>query len=411
MKRWIFTFSIAAIFFFTTVAYISWQIHFPLIENTSSDLNPKFYDYSGITHVHSKLSTGSGSIEDISRAANKARCHFIIITDLNPPLKKGEVEGYRDDVLVIWAAEYSYLGGHLLAYGLPARDLANGTGLGAGMGQTQVIFNELLQQKPRPPQEGFLIAAHPYLPQHSWENLQNPGLKGMEVINLDSIWRSEIAINKLSVLWSFLILPFNPDLSYLRLFNEPLKEVAAWDEVLQKHAFVGFGGTDATANAIPFPKKSWDFPSYAQSFRLMKNHILLKSELTGSYIEDRQKVMDALYHGSFYFSLDLIGNPAGFYFIAQRSVGHNRQEYLPGQTLQLGNLDLIVDLGHDIGIPHEIILYRNGQKVATSNGRRLKFEVKTPGAYRSTVRVIPTLPIPDGKTWFPWIYSNAIRIE
>ncbi len=407
MKRWFFSISLLGIFFFTAVAFISWQIRFPLVKSAPVGLNPKFYDYAGITHVHSNLSTGSGTIEDITRAASKARCNFAIVTDLNTVPKNSADAGYRDDVLVILASEYSYLGGHLLTYGFPN----SSSPFGLGMGQAQVIFNELLQQNPRPLKEGFLVAAHPFLPRHSWDNLQNSGLTGIEILNIDSIWRTALAQNKLSIIWSFLILPFNPDLSYLRLFVEPQRELAAWDENLRKRFFVGFAGADATANAIPFPDKSIDFPSYTQSFRLMKNHVLLKSELTGSYNEDRTKILEALYRGSFYFSLDVIGDPTGFYFIAQKNIGHNHQEFVSGQTLPQGPAEFVVELGREVEVPHEIVLLRNGQPVATSNSSRLNYETKTSGAYRAVVRVIPTLPPPDGKKWFPWIFSNAIRLE
>jgi hypothetical protein len=407
VKRWIFTFFIFGIFFFTTVAFVSWQISFPLIPPSSQGLNPKFYDYAGITHVHSNRSTGSGSIIEIAKAAARANCQFVIVTDLNFTGKQNAPEGYHDDVMIILASEYSYMSGHLLTYGF--KDSASFKGLG----QAQIMFNEYLSQKPRSPSEGILVAPHPFLDHHRFENLDAPGLSGMEIINLNSIWRNEITGRRLNLLWSFLILPFHPDLSYLRIFSEPTQELAAWDRILEKRPFVGFAGSDATANAIPFPQKSFDFPSYAQSFRLMKNHVLLKSELTGLFKEDREKIMDALARGSFYFSLDVIGDPAGFYFIARKTAGKQHGEHLPGQTVILEKypITLIADIGKNIDLPHEIILYRNGVKVAVSNSSRLTYEARQPGAYRTTVRVIPTLPLPDGKTWFPWIYSNAIRIE
>src|SRR5208282_6272890 len=120
-----------------------------------------------------------------------------------------------------------------------------------GLGQLQIFFNDLLEKKKRSPEDGFLVAAHPFLPQHSWENIFLSGLDGMEVLNIDSMWHMRLQ-SKLSILWSFLILPFNADLSYLRLYLDPTKELWVWDEVLKKRMFVGFGGSDSTANAIPF---------------------------------------------------------------------------------------------------------------------------------------------------------------
>jgi len=403
MKRWVFFVLFLFVIFYTTLTFISSQVTFPLISSLSSVSKLKYYDYSGVTHVHSKLSTGSGTIDEIAQAASLANCDFLILTDLNVGQKPEFVEGYKDDVAVIWAGEFSYLGGHLLAYDLPETESFK------GLGQAQIIFNDLLHQKPRPSSQGFLIASHPNLPQHTWGNLNDSGLTGMEVINLDSLWRDEIVSNKLSILWSILILPFNPDLSYLRLFNDPEKELSAWDEILKTRSFVGVGGSDATANAIPWPNESFKFPSYTQSFSLMKNHLLLKSELTGSYKSDRTKIMSALAQGNFYFSVDIIGDPTGFYFIGQQ----RRQEWLPGSTVSRSNgpIRFVVELGRQIELPHEIILYRNGVKVGISNSHRLEYTADQAGAYRVTVRVIPTLPLPDGKTWYTWIFSNAIRVE
>lgn len=403
MKRIPFILILAVIFFYTAIAFIGSGVTFPLITSANRVLNFRFYDYAGITHVHTNLSTGSGTLDKITKAAARARCSFVIITDLNVTQKPENAEGYRNDVLLIWGGEYSYLGGHLLTYNFSDAEPFR------GLGQTQVFFNDILHQKARSHKEGFLVAAHPFLPQHSWEDLLLPGLTGFEVLNLDSIWRGAISQNKLGILWSFLILPFNPDLSYLRLYEEPRRELSIWDSILQKRSFVGFSGSDATANAIPYPKKSFDFPSYAQSFRLTQNHILSKSELTGSFSEDRQKVLESLAHGHFYLSVDIIGDPAGFYFIGEQG----KQDYLLGSTLSLkhGPIRLTADLGREINLPHEILLFRNGVKIAASNTDRLQFDVTQPGAYRTTVRVIPTLPVPDGKTWLTWIFSNAIRVE
>jgi hypothetical protein len=403
MKRWIFIFLLGGIFFFTALAFIVSEFTFPLIRPSGLTFNQKFYDYSGITHAHSVLSTGSGTYSDIIKAAHLANCTFLIFTDLNPIHRESDVQGYHGDVLVISAAEYSYLGGHLLAYNLPE------SGNFTGLGQMQLFFNDLLHQKPVRSDKGFIVAAHPFLPEHGWENLHEPGLKGMEILNLEEIWRTAVNKGILSVAWSFVIFPFNRDLAYLRLFHYPEKEIAAWDEILKTHNFLGFAGNDSTANAIPFPNKPFKFPSYQQTFRLIKNHVLLRSELTGTYSTDREKILSALDKGNFYFSADLMGDPAGFIFYGKQ----DNLDYLPGETILLKKrgATLKVDLGRDINLGHEIILTKDGAPILRSNGRTLSYKATQAGSYRVSVRVIPTLPIPDGKTWFTWIFSNAIRLE
>lgn len=390
--------------FFTTLVFISHQINFPLIPPMRPTLSKTFYDYSGITHVHSSLSTGSGDIPTIVEAAKTTNTQFVIITDLNPTSAKGFKEGYNENVLLMTGAEYGFSGGHLLSYGV------NKERLDQGLGQNQILLSEQLSKPPSPNDPTFLIASHPFLDHSKWPDLNQPGLTGMEIINMESVWREGLKTNKVGILWSILILPFNPDLSYLRLYEEPRKEIEAWDQVLSKKPFVGMGGADATANAIPIPDKSLDFPSYQQAFRLMKNHVLLKSELTGSFQQDKKKILSALRQGSFYFSLDIIGDPAGFYFVASQN---GQDHIMSGKTLDRKNgpITLTANIGRNIETPHEILLFHNGKEITNSNTEELKYQVKRPGVYRTTVRVIPTLPVPDGKKWFTWIYSNAIRIE
>jgi hypothetical protein len=269
-------------------------------------------------------------------------------------------------------------------------------------------LDDALQQDSKHRSRGVLIAAHPLLEHREWENMNLPGLNGLEVVNIDSIWRQQWNQSIPTVLWSLLLLPFNPDLAYLRLFKEPNEEIAKWDEQLQKRFFIGVAGTDARANAIAFANTHIKFPSYSRMFRLFKNHIWLRSELTGELRSDKQKVMDAFSKGQFYFSFDLLGDPTGFEFFAIQK----KQDFLPGEPISLsqGSVRLYGDLGREIELPHEVALYRDGQRITTSNRQKFDWVVTQPGAYRVVVRVIPTLPLPDGKVWLNWIYSNSIEV-
>lgn len=403
MKRYLYVFGVFFFLVYTFIGFIAYQASFPIVSSKHGVLNNKFYDYAGITHVHTESSTGSGTLDEVISAAATTNCHFLVITDLNNGLDLEEVNGYRKNVLVIRGGEYSFLSGHILGYDLP-----DNTNL-RGPGQNQIFFNERLNQKKENPGDGFLIAAHPFLPHQSWTDMSFPGLHGMEVLNLDSIWSYALEKYPLSVFWSILILPFNSDLAYLRLFDDASRELRVWDQQLSTRSFVGFAGNDTRANVIPYPGETYKIPSYQQSFKLLKNHVILASELTGSYREDREKIMGALKAGSFYMSLDVIGNPSGFYFLAEQ----NRKEYLLGRTVKLsqGPIILSIDLGIDeMTAPFEVNLFRDGQKIHTSNTTKTRFEVNKAGSYRVEVRVIPTLPVPDGKKWIPWIYTNAIRV-
>ena len=54
----------------------------------------------GVLHVHTTLSDGGGTPEEVVSAAKAAGLDFVAITDHNN-LDAEQVEGYRDGVLVI----------------------------------------------------------------------------------------------------------------------------------------------------------------------------------------------------------------------------------------------------------------------------------------------------------------------
>jgi hypothetical protein len=74
-------------------------------------------------------------------------------------------------------------------------------------------------------------------------------------------------------------------------------------------------------------------------------------------------------------------------------------------------LSLEINLPQRPAAPVDIIIYRNGEKMMTSNSQVTQYYLNSPGVYRVMVRVIPTLPLPDGKKWIPWIYTNSFYVE
>ncbi|MCB0412063.1 MAG: hypothetical protein KDD22_06020, partial [Bdellovibrionales bacterium] len=152
------------------------------------------------------------------------------------------------------------------------------------------------------------------------------------------------------------------------------------------------------------------FPSYESLFAIGSNHILLRSELTGNGKADREKVLHALKAGQFYFSIDLLGNPKGFnaFIIDKKS----SKIYLMGSEVSLKpGMELQVRLPGAPFVPFDIDIYRNGERILTSNSHVTQLAIHEPGVYRVRVRVIPTFPLPDGKKWIPWIYSNPFYVK
>jgi hypothetical protein len=362
-----------------------------------------FLDYKGVTNVHTSLSTGSGDIPTVIAAAQAAGLDFLSITDLNLYDKPNSLAGYHGSLMVMMDGEYSYLNSRLLNIG------ATSTKHLQGVGRSQVLFADLLSQTERDPEAGLLILAHPMKGRYRWTGEYPPGLDGIEVINLKNVWQEAWENKKLSFFASLFQFPFNEKLALLRLFENPEEELHILDELSAKRPVVAIAGADADAKMV-VGGSFLRFPSYETLFSLVRNHVLLRSELVGDARADSEKLAAALRAGQFYMSLDILGNPKGFNAVIRRKTG--------GPVLPMGSrvafedgLSLEINLPQRPAAPVDIIIYRNGEKMMTSNSQVTQYYLNSPGVYRVMVRVIPTLPLPDGKKWIPWIYTNSFYVE
>lgn len=363
-----------------------------------------FFDYRGVTNVHTNLSSGSGDVSRVISAAQTAGLDFVSITDLNVFDKPTSLAGYHSNMLVMMDGEYSYLNSRLLNIGsTSSRHLQ-------GVGRSQVLFADLLTQTKKDDDVGLLVLAHPKKKNYLWSGEYPPGLDGIEVINMKSIWQEAWTKNKISFLWSLAVYPFHEQLALLRLFDVPEDELHLWDELNRTRATIGLAGADAEAKLIIGGANSFlRFPSYETLFSLVRNHVLLKSELTGNAVSDVEKLAGAMRQGQFYMCLDILGNPKGFNAVLKNKKG---QIFPMGSrvTFEQG-LSLEVTLPQKPAAPFDVIILRDGQRMMTSNSQITNFFVNEPGVYRVYVRVIPTLPLPDGKKWIPWIYTNPFHVD
>lgn len=374
----------------------------------SEDLTPDpprgFFDYRGVTNVHTQLSSGSGDISRVVEAAQTAGLDFLSITDLNLFNKPSSLAGYHGSLLVMMDGEYSYLNSRLLNIGATTQRHLH------GVGRSQVIFADLITQEEREADLGLFVLAHPLKPRYRWTGEYPSGLNGIEVINLKGMWQEAWEKTKLSFLLSLLILPFNEELALLRLFHAPDDEILLWDELAQKRRTIGLAGADAEARMVLGGRRSFlRYPTYETLFSLVRNHLLLRSELTGNWVNDVEKLATAMGQGHFYMSLDILGNPKGFNAVLKGKSGQiwpmgSEVKFTPGMALE-------ITLPQKPKVPFDVVVYRDGQRMMTSNAQITQYILNSPGVYRVMVRVIPTLPLPDGKKWIPWIYTNPFYLS
>ncbi|MGE0762799.1 MAG: hypothetical protein AB7N80_05930 [Bdellovibrionales bacterium] len=363
-----------------------------------------FHDYSGVINVHTNLSSGSGSPTEVIAAAQEVGLDFIFLTDLNVfEDNYKQLEGYHNNLLVFADGEFSYLNSRLLNVGVTApRDLS-------GPGRAQVFFADMLGQNQRPDEQGLFILAHPLKPKYAWVGEYPVGLDGIELINLKSVWQNAWLTSRWSFFWSLLIFPFNDRLALLRLFQDPRAEVQLWDELNSRRPTFATAGADAEARLRVSNGFGLNYPSYQTLFSLVRNHVLLNTELTGDGAADRAKILQALRKGQFYLALDILADPKGFFAALIDSKGNVSP---PGTQIKWQEgLELMVHLPNRPRVPFEVEIYRDGERVVQANTQDTKIRLHAPGVYRVKVRVIPTLPLPDGKQWIPWIYTNPFFVR
>ncbi|WP_413582976.1 hypothetical protein [Bdellovibrio sp. HCB288] len=360
-----------------------------------------YYDYKGVLNVHTDLSAGSATPSFVITSAKLASLDFLIFTDLNLFNMPTSFESYHGNLLVMSAGKYSYLDSRIMYYSI------NQESIGDSFGEAQVKMADLLSQKTGASKDSLSILAHPYKAGFSWNGDFPTGLDGFELWNLKSLSNRAWEYSKLSTIWSLLIYPFNPRLSFLRLYSEPTDEIALLDKLSLQRKIVVYAGAEASARAIPLANYFIKFPSYKRSFEIMSNHVLLKSELTGSFNGDRSKIFNALKQGNFYLAMDILGDPKGFV----ATIEDDKQTYLMGSEIKLKKgMQLKVRLPAVPKDFFEIIILKDGQDVGRINEPEAIFPITSPGVYRIQVRVTSMLPMPDAKKWFTWIYTNPFYV-
>jgi hypothetical protein len=390
------------VLFFIYGFYIAAFDFTPIPGKLKRDNHAGFYDYRGVSNVQTELSSGSSGIDEVINEGRKTNLDFLIITDAGQNDLPKSFEGYYGNMLALVESENSYLDLRLLHYG-GIKDAAP-----FDPKTSRLYYTDLLSQKDANDRDNIVVVAHPFKDGPTWSGAFPTGVDGLEILNPKSMSHISWVSGKTNVIWSLLCYPFNPNLAFLRLFQEPSEELSLWDKLLQNQKTFGYSGADASARAFPFASYLINFPSYQKSFEIVSNHILLESELNGNFQKDRQTILTALKRGQFYFSMDLLGDPKGFVAVLQEK----DRTHMMGSTVKYNkNLRLFAKLPLEPTEFFEIVVFKNGVRVMTSNQSELNYEIGGPGAYRIEVRTIASLPLPDAKKWITWIYTNPFFIE
>src|SRR4051794_2881320 len=256
-----------------------------------------YVDLTCVVHLHSTHSDGTGTVDQIARAAARAGVDVVLLTDHDTLAGR---EGWYDDVLVLVGEEVTPDNrDHYLAFDIERRISPKLTG--------PEICAAVKAQG------GFGFAAHPW-------SKGNPRFKrgGYPWGDFDCLDGIE--------LWSFL----NDTGEKLRgvrdiarmvfapqsiIGGPPAANLRAWDAMCQQRRVVAIGGLDAhqfglrIAGHVPIR-----LMGYRRSFKQLHTRVLVDEPLSHELEADRARVYEALREGRCFIANDQVAAAAGFAF-------------------------------------------------------------------------------------------------
>jgi hypothetical protein len=338
---------------------------------------------SGAIHMHTTLSDGGGTPEELIAAGKAAGVDFIVITDHDNADAK-PLEGYHDRLLVLVGAEVSTRQGHVLGLGIAKPTFCFS-------GDAWDALDDIRHLG------GFAVIAHPIRPDPkdavNWTAWDLPGPWGVEVINGHSQWLGASLGRRLL---TGALMPVNAHYAFLRVAHRPDAMLKKWDELLQRRDVEGTVGPDAHSRVALSRKIAFRYPPYEPQLNGAQNHVLLDHPLVGEARKDGAAILEAVRQGHSYIAMDALAPGEGFEFVAE---GAGRRATM-GDTIPADPPPTLRVTGRmpakaRVRLFHDGAVVREGPSPLTIQGAR-------PGVYRSEVSV---------PGWsMPWVISNPIYV-
>ena len=337
----------------------------------------------GAIHIHTTNSDGTGTLEQITKAAKKAGLEWIIITDHNN-LACLKYEGWYNGLAVIVGEEISPdLGDHYLAFGIKEEI--------SGDSHPQEYIDEVNRQG------GFGFIAHPdestarknnFKPL-KWTDWDTKGFQGLEIWNYLSDWGDSYDPKR--GLYSYLF-------RHHMLKGPTPKVLDWWDKLNNENAeiFPAIGSLDAHALKYQcfkgFHVKI--FP-YCDSFKTITNYLYLEEKLSPNFNEAKNQIYKAIKSGN-----NLIINriwseksdEINFY------IENKTQKAFSGDKTALHENNTLTVKLPKMG---NIKILHNGKIIRDVNTYEFQMSDLKQGKYRLEARYKNR----------PWVFSNPIIIE
>jgi hypothetical protein len=255
----------------------------------------------GVLHVHTRRSDGSGSVDDVARAAGRAGLDFVVLADHGDGTRPPDPPAYRAGVLCLDAVEISTADGHVLALGLPATPFRLA-------GRARDVVEDISRFG------GLAFATHPDSPKPAlaWRDWAAP-LHGFEWLNADTEWRDERGPALLAALAHYWLR--GPE-TIAGLFDRPSGTLARWDAFSQDgrplvalagadaHARLGWTDDDAEGESREPERRSLAVPSYETVFETATTHVELERRFGGDAAADAELLLRGIAAGRTFTTID-----------------------------------------------------------------------------------------------------------
>ena len=332
----------------------------------------------GVYHVHSTMSDGLLSPEEIAVQARATGVSLVLLTDHGTPnLASSSFRKIIDGVTIVGGSEANLPDGRLTFFGaqqapgfrlssFPPEAMDDARGWGA-----------------------FPVLAYPDDPDYGWRYWDSdlrPG--GIEVLNLFTSLRGASWADRLRLAMYY---PFS-HYYFLKSIAVPAESLAHWDGFLRRDKIWGLEASDAHGGVRIVSWFSLKVPSYADTFSYAGMGISQR------YQSDPEA---AVRSGDFFNCIRGAGEPDQFEFSAH----YGFQDFPSGSDAPV-NSSLHVELQAS----HQavrVVLKKDGVALRESTGEHLDLENAAAGVYRVEV-FLPAHPLLRADV--PWILSNPIFV-
>ncbi len=333
--------------------------------------------YRGNIHIHSTHSDGTGSVEDIIAAGQRAGLDYLIITDHNT-LAARAMQGWHGKTLVMVGSEIgTRVRDHYLAIDAKEGSVGESKGISTVRADASLAFK-----------------AHPYIDDspvlgagHALRDAEWHPKKftGIELWNYCTDWKGSIA----SALHAAHYTLF-PDAALRGPDKRLLRD---WDRWTQEHRVVAIGGSDAHAKKRRVFGMGFTYFPYEMLFRRVNTHILAPA-FSGKAEQDIASVHDALRAGHCFVANDHEAPAEGFEFMAHNGL----DEAVMGDDILRWDWVRVKAKLPSLGILRAI---QNGTVIKEVEGHSIDMKVEQDGPVRIEA-------LKSGK---PWIFSNPIYVR